>query len=94
MLNFDANPRKKCSKNANRRRRNFEKIPAIIYGGKIEPVAIELDHNIVFNAQKNSKFFSEIITINIDGRIEKVRVKEFQQHPFKPKFTHIDFLRV
>ncbi|RVT06860.1 50S ribosomal protein L25, partial [Klebsiella oxytoca] len=29
----------------------------------------------------------------VDGKEEKVKAQAVQRHPFKPKLTHIDFVR-
>ncbi|MBX9586232.1 MAG: 50S ribosomal protein L25/general stress protein Ctc [Gammaproteobacteria bacterium] len=83
-------------KAANRRTRRLEDtVPAIIYGGKEEPVAISLSHNLVIRALENEAFFSHILTLNIDGKKkQQVIVKDIQRHPGRPRITHMDFLRV
>ena len=40
-------------KGASRRLRHAGVIPAIVYGGNAEPVAISLDHNEIWLAQQN-----------------------------------------
>ncbi|MTD42605.1 50S ribosomal protein L25 [Erwinia sp. CPCC 100877] len=93
MLTINAEVRKEQGKGASRRLRATNKFPAIIYGGNAEPVAIELDHDQVINTQKNEAFYTEVLTVVVDGKEEKVKVQAVQRHPFKPKLTHIDFLR-
>ncbi len=39
-------------------------------------------------------FFSQIITLDVDGEVESVVVKDLQRHVFKPLVQHIDFLRI
>ncbi len=65
----------------------------IIYGGEAAPVAIELDHDKVWNMQTNAEFYNEVLTIVVDGKEEKVKAQAVQRHPFKPKLSHIDFVR-
>ena len=93
MFTFNAEVRKEQGKGASRRLRAANKFPAIIYGGNAEPVAIELDHDAVINVQKEDAFYAEVLTINVAGKEEKVKVQAVQRHPFKPKVTHIDFVR-
>ncbi len=83
-------------KAANRRTRRLEDtVPAIIYGGKEEPEAISLSHNLVIRALENEAFFSHILTLNIDGKKkQQVIVKAIQRNPGRPRITHMDFLRV
>ena len=45
-----ANTRNAQGSGASRRLRRAAKVPGIIYGGRVEPTAIELDHNALFHA--------------------------------------------
>jgi len=47
-------------KGASRRLRHAGVIPAIVYGGNAEPVAISLDHNEIWLAQQNEWFYASI----------------------------------
>jgi len=90
MFTINAELRKEQGKGASRRLRAANKFPAIIYGGEAAPVAIELDHDKVWNMQNNAEFYNEVLTLVVD---EKVKAQAVQRHPFKPKLTHIDFVR-
>ena len=92
MFTINAEVRKEQGKGASRRLRAANKFPAIIYG-KEAPLAIELDHDKVMNMQAKAEFYSEVLTIVVDGKEEKVKVQAVQRHAFKPKLTHIDFVR-
>ena len=76
-----------------RRLRTANKFPAIVYGGTEAPVAIELDHDKVWNMQTKPGFYSDVLTLALDGKEVKVKIQAVQRHPFKPKLTHIDFVR-
>ncbi len=81
-------------KGASRRLRHAGVIPAIVYGGNAEPVAISLDHNATWLAQQNEWFYSSILSRNLDGQITKVLLRDMQRHPHKQLIMHLDFLRV
>ena len=89
-----ANVRADQGKGASRRLRRADKVPGILYGGKGDPVAIEMDHNKVNNLADYEGFYSHILTLNIDGKKEQCILKDMQRHPYKPKLTHLDFQRV
>ena len=93
MFTINAEVRKDQGKGASRRLRVANKFPAIIYGGNEAPIAIELDHDAVMNVQVKPEFYSEVLTIAVDGKEVKVKVQAVQRHPFKPKLFHIDFVR-
>ena len=94
MFTINVEVRSMQGKGASRRLRHANKFPAIVYGGKEEPIAIELDHDSVMNMQAKEGFYSEAITLVINGKPTKVKVQAVQRHPFKPKLTHMDFIRV
>ncbi|MEX1222297.1 MAG: 50S ribosomal protein L25/general stress protein Ctc [Idiomarina sp.] len=81
-------------KGASRRLRRAEKVPAILYGGKKEAVALTLDHNKINNMADYEGFYSHILTLIIDGKKHQAILKDIQRHPYKPKLTHLDFQRV
>lgn len=93
MFTLNAEARKEQGKSASRRLRHAGKFPAIIYGGEQEPVAVVLDHNQVFNMQEKAEFYSEVLTIAVDGKEIKVKIQAVQRHAFKPKLLHMDFVR-
>ena len=93
MFTINAEVRKEQGKGASRRLRAANKFPAIIYGGKEAPLAIELDHDKVMNMQAKAEFYSEVLTIVVDGKEIKVKAQDVQRHPYKPKLQHIDFVR-
>ena len=94
MFTINAEVRKDQGKGASRRLRAANKFPAIVYGGKEAAVSIELDHDSVKNMEAKPEFYSEAVTLVIDGKETKVKVQAVQRHPFKPKLSHIDFVRV
>ncbi|MBT8545752.1 50S ribosomal protein L25/general stress protein Ctc [Polynucleobacter paneuropaeus] len=79
---------------ASRRLRNSGKTPGIIYGSKDPAVVIELDHNALFHALRKEAFHSSILDLEIGGKAQKVLLRDYQMHPFKPLVLHIDFQRV
>ena len=94
IFNLDAEVRTDLGKGASRRLRREDKVPAILYGAGKEPVSLTLDHNKVIQAQEFEAFYSHVLTINVGGEKVEALVKDMQRHPFKPKVTHIDFMRV
>ena len=93
MFIINAEVRAVQGKGASRRLRAANKFPAIIYGGDAAPVAIELEQDKVWNQQTKEGFYTDVLTIVIDGKEEKVKVQAVQRHPFKPKLSHVDFVR-
>ncbi|AWX14768.1 50S ribosomal protein L25 [Mergibacter septicus] len=94
MFKFNAQVRQSQGKGASRRLRHNGQIPAIVYGGSEAPVSIVLNHDDVNNAQVHENFYTDTITLVIDGKEVAVKVQAMQRHPFKPKLVHVDFKRV
>jgi large subunit ribosomal protein L25 len=89
-----ANTRNAQGTSASRRLRHAGKVPGIIYGGKGQPVNIEVEHNPLFHALRKEKFHASILEMELDGKAEKVLLRDFQMHPYRPLVMHIDFQRV
>jgi large subunit ribosomal protein L25 len=79
---------------ASRRLRNSGQTPGIIYGGTEAPVTIALDHNALYHALKKEAFHSSILDLEIDGKVQKVLLRDFQMHAYKQLVLHADFQRV
>ena len=81
-------------KGASRRLRLAGKIPAIVYGGELKPVSIQIDHEPVWLASQNEWFYSSILDLSLGGDIQKVLLRDMQRHPYKQLIMHLDFQRV
>jgi len=79
---------------ASRRLRIAGQTPGIVYGGPAAPVAIKLDHNALYHALKKEAFHSSILDLEVDGKEEKVLLRDFQVHAYKQLVLHVDFQRV
>lgn len=86
--------RKDEGKGASRRLRHAGRTPAVVYGGDAAPQSIELDHEPLWVAQHNDWFYSSIIALEIDGKVESVLLRDMQRHPYKQLVMHLDFQRV
>ncbi|MBS0214103.1 MAG: 50S ribosomal protein L25/general stress protein Ctc [Proteobacteria bacterium] len=82
------------NKGASRRLRREGFIPAIVYGGHAEPKTIQFEHIPTWLASQNEWFYSSILDLDIDGKAEKVLLRDMQRHPYKAQIMHMDFLRV
>lgn len=94
--NFELNAviRPDVGKGASRRLRRDDKVPAIVYGAHAAPQNISLEHNKINRALENEAFYTKILTLNVDGKPEKVVLKSLQRHPYKPRIAHVDFQRI
>ena len=86
--------RKDDGMGASRRLRHAGRTPAVVYGGDAAPQSIEVEHEPLWLAQQNDWFYSSIISLEIDGKVESVLLRDMQRHPYKQLVMHLDFQRV
>ena len=76
-----------------RQLRRAGKLPAVIYGHNVEPVAITLDaRDATLSLSKVSS--STLISIDVDGQEIPTLVREKQRDFIRNVLTHVDFLAV
>ena len=93
-LSLNAELRDDMGKGASRRLRHAKKLPAIVYGGKKDPVAITLLQKDVQHELPNEDFYSQVLSLVIDGKAEDVLLRDIQHHPYKQEVMHMDFVRI
>jgi large subunit ribosomal protein L25 len=81
-------------KGASRRLRHSGRVPAILYGGHVEPRAISLDHQKLMTLIDNEKFYSSIINLVVNDKKQAAIVKDLQMHPARNAIVHVDMQRV
>ena len=91
---IQATGRKDEGKGASRRLRHAGQVPAVVYGGKSAPVSIQVEHEKTWIASQNEWFYSSILDLEIDGKVESVLLRDMQRHPYKQRIMHLDFQRV
>ncbi len=95
-MNFEviAQARAEQGSGASRRLRNAGRVPAIVYGAGKDAQAVTLDHNTIYHALRVEAFHASVLSLNIDGQVEKVLLRDVQHHPFRQLVLHVDFQRV
>tara|TARA_B100000029_G_scaffold511624_1_gene606164 strand:- start:738 stop:1481 length:744 start_codon:yes stop_codon:yes gene_type:complete len=93
ILNADIRARTGTNKNREIRREDAM-VPAVIYGNNEETKNIKLHLNEMTKASESELFFTQVLKIMLEGKEEKVVLKELQREPEKGKFLHADFQRV
>jgi len=95
-MSFELNAQKRTlqGSSASRRLRRAGKVPGIVYGGGVAPLAIELDHSMLLLNLKKEAFHSSILNLDVDGEKQQVLLRDTQRHAYKPLVLHVDFQRV
>ena len=69
-------------------------MPAVVYGGAGQAVNIQIEHNSMLRNLEKSGFYSNILDLSLDGKSQKVYLKDLNRHPSKKLILHADFQRV
>ncbi|MCW8923569.1 MAG: 50S ribosomal protein L25/general stress protein Ctc [Gammaproteobacteria bacterium] len=93
-IELNATVRDDMGKGASRRLRHANKLPAIVYGAGKDPVNLTLEQKDVQYVLPQEAFYSQILSLNMDGKKEDVLLRDLQHHPYKMDILHIDFQRV
>ena len=83
--------RDKTGKGAARQARMVGNIPAVVYGPEIEPYPIEVSEKALRAAVKAASSASAIFDLEIDGKKNKVLIRDIQRDPITSHVTHLDF---
>ena len=89
-----ADSRHDQGKGASRRLRRAGKVPAVIYGGQGGPRSITLDHQQLLTLIDKEKFYSSIISVNVDSQSQPAIIRDVQMHPARNAVVHVDLQRV
>jgi large subunit ribosomal protein L25 len=89
--NISAKPRSELGSRANKRLRDSGQIPGVIYGHKEAVVPVTLPKkDVVGHLNRGAHLFD----LSVDGKSEKVLVKEVQYDHLGIEVLHVDFARV
>jgi large subunit ribosomal protein L25 len=95
QFTVEANLREDRGKNAARRIRRTGLIPATLYGGKGDSVAVTVNAKQVISILKSESGHNTIFTLKLAGSSEdKVIVKDWQADPVRGDLLHVDLLRI
>jgi len=86
--------RERSGKGGARETRRAGLVPAIVYGGRAEPVKLAVGlKELSRHLSTNPRFFSTVVELEIDGASSHVLPREAQLHPVTDVPLHIDFVR-
>ena len=69
-------------------------VPGILYGKGTEPKKIAFENKVLQKLMHSGTFYTKIVELEINGKIEKILPKQLQYHPITDRVIHFDFLRV
>lgn len=96
-LTLEVARRERAGKEIAKKLRAAGKVPAVVYGGHRDPVAIEVDRKSVVDLiQKSDHGVRSIFLLKMAGSDQQrhAMIKDIQIDPVSRKMTHIDFVRI
>ncbi len=92
VLNVDVRDRK--GKGGAREARRQGKVPGVLYGGTLAPVAINVDRLQIRKALNSGKFLAHTVTLEHKGEKQLVFAQDIQFDPITDEPVHLDLFRV
>jgi large subunit ribosomal protein L25 len=90
-----AEPRLERGKNANRRLRTRQMIPAVVYGTGKESVAVAVSPKEIGRILRSASGHNTIFNLSVGGgETSPVMVVDWQDHPVRGNLLHVDLLRI
>lgn len=93
-LTLPAETRERAGKGASRALRREGRVPAVIYGGKEEPLPIHVEAKQLNLQLGTGHFMNSIVMIELDGKSLRTLPKDVAFHPVTSRPLHVDFLRL
>ncbi len=93
-LTLAAEARERAGKGASRALRREGRVPAVVYGGKEEPMGIHVEERLLRRMLGTGHFTNSIVMIEVGGKKVRTLPKDVQFHPVSDRPLHVDFLRL
>jgi large subunit ribosomal protein L25 len=93
-LTLSAETRDRGGKGASRDLRRNGRVPAVVYGGKQEPISIHVEEKELRRQLGTGHFFNSIVEIEVGGQKVRTLPKDVAFHPVSDRPLHADFLRL
>lgn len=91
-----AQKRDGSGKGAARKLRGAGRVPAVLYGGGMEPVSLSIDAMEAGHLFQAISVENTIVELDIEGEkgAQQTLVREVQTHAHRMELIHVDFLRI
>ena len=94
QLVLSAETRDRGGKGASRELRREGRVPAVVYGGKEEPLMIHVEEKLLMKQLMTGHFMNSVVMIDVGGKTIRTLPKDVAFHPVKDRPIHADFLRI
>ena len=85
---------RRAGKGASRALRREGRVPAVVYGGNEEVLAIHVEAKELTRQLGTGHFFNSIVEVELGGAKVRTLPKDVAFHPVTDRPLHVDFLRI
>ena len=93
-VTIQAEARQGTGKGVARKLRAVGKVPAVLYGRGLDPVAVAVDRMSLIRAFKTDAGRNVLIDLEVDGNTHLTLARELQKDPVRGTILHVDFLKI
>ncbi len=93
-LVIKAEKRESFGKNASRVVRRAGRVPAILYGRKMDNVALTLDKKDLFSILKSETGENTLFVVSFNSEKKDAMIKELQINPVSDELIHVDLIQI
>src|SRR3990167_11002338 len=94
QLKLTAETRERGGKGPSGALRLEGRVPAVVYGGKEEPLMIHVEEKLLMKQLMTGHFMNSVVMIEVGGKTIRTLPKDVAFHPVKDRPIHADFLRI
>lgn len=93
-VKLEVTKREGTGKGVARRARAAGKVPGVVYGRGMDPVAIEVDRRAFVQALQTDAGLNVLLGLDIDGETITTLPRQIQRDPVRGTLLHADFVKV
>jgi len=93
-LTLAAETRDRGGKGASRALRREGRVPAVVYGGKEEPLSIHVEERVLSRMLGTGHFTNSVVMLDVGGKKVRTLPKDVHFHPVSDRPLHVDFFRL
>jgi large subunit ribosomal protein L25 len=86
-----AESRKESGTRPARRLRSEGRIPGVVYGNGVGPLAVSVEARQFRHALSTPAGLNAVLAVKVDGEEYTAMAREIQRHPLRGTVTHVDF---
>jgi large subunit ribosomal protein L25 len=94
QITLAARTRAAAGKGETNRLRREGRVPAIVYGHKVDPTPVSVDGRELFHALNGPAGKNAVIALDIEGTTTTVVARDLQRHPVRREIIHLDLYAV